>query len=124
MSKHVIISMSSNSEDFDLQEGQEWKSCTLERCNLVYTNSTEQTYVIHIEQMPDELLSCISGSTYNQVGTFVVGDEPFNHTENHTVWNHRPSKPLDALTVKIYDMSGNAASITNPFHIRMRINKP
>ena len=122
MSKHVLISMSSNAENFDFQEGQEWKSCTLERCNLVYTNNAQPSYVVHIEQMPDELLLFVSGNTYNQVGTWCVGDEPFNHTEHHTVYNYYPGKPLDGINVRIYDISGNAATVSNPFHMRLRFH--
>lgn len=124
MSKKIIVSMSTNSEVFSIPGREAWKSCTLERSNIVFTNSALETYVIHIEEMPCEVLSCISGTTYDQVGTFVVGDEPFNPTEKHTIYNHRPDKPLDELTVKIYDMSGNLATISNPFLIRMRIDKP
>jgi hypothetical protein len=73
--------------------------------------------------MPDEILSCVNGNILPKVGTFVVGDEPFNHTENHTVYNNQPDKPLDELTTRVYDMSGNAATISNQFNIRMRLDK-
>ena len=123
-SKRILIAMSTNAETFDFHGGQEWESCTLERCNIVSTNNSQQGYIIHIEEMPDELLTCASGDTWNRVGTFCVGEEPFNPTEHHTIRNFRPSKPLDGLTIKVHDASGNLANISNPFHIRLRIDKP
>jgi hypothetical protein len=115
--------MSSNAEQFDLPESIHWTEATLERCNLVYTNGSDAgvNFIVHIDQMPQNLLVCQSASTYNRVGSFFVGSEPFNPQESQTVHNSNPGRALDRLDVKVYDLSGSDAAITNTFYLRLNI---
>lgn len=123
--KQLLIQMTSqNTQTFDLQEAIFWKSVTLERCNLVTANNTENTYIIHIDQMPSELLVCTNGTTSNRTGTFFVGEPPFNPQEDLTVHNTNPGKPINHLSIKIYTTSGQLATgLTNSFYIKLKINK-
>jgi hypothetical protein len=79
-------------------------------------------YTIHIEEIPDELLICENGTSKNSVGTFCVGSEPFNPTEHHTIKNYNPGKPLDRLTINVYDSDGNLATIFSQFYLRIRVD--
>ena len=66
-SKSILILMGSNAEKFDLQQSIHWSSATLERCNLVYTNghnNNQQNYIVHVDQMPEELLTCSAGAAH------------------------------------------------------------
>ena len=122
MSKHVIVHMSSNSETFELESRLSWQSVTLERCDIVNMNGGS-FYTIYIEEIPDELLICENGTSKNSVGTFCVGSEPFNHTEHHAINNYNPGKPLNRLTINVYnDSDGNLASIFRQFHLRIRVD--
>ena len=119
-SKTVMISMISNAETFTPATPIEWKHCTLERCNLVFTNGAAgASFIVHLDEMPRDLLVCKSAVTTEPVGTFVVGAEPFNPQENHTVRNTNKRKKLKTLGVSIYDENGAAATITNPFQMRL-----
>ena len=79
------------------------------------------SFVVHIDQMPMELLICHSSAAYDRVGTFFVGAEPFNPHEDHTVHNTLPSRALDKLNIKIYDKFGVDASVSNPFYMKIRM---
>ena len=125
-SKSILILMGGNAEKFDLQQSIHWSSATLERCNLVYTNghnNDQQNYIVHVVQMPEELLTCSAGAAQDRVGSFFVGAEPFNPHEHQTLANTCPSKALEQLDIKVYNADGTLATITNPFHLKLKIKK-
>ena len=123
-SKQLLIQMTSNAQTFDLQEAIYWDTATLERTDVVDNNNVAiNTAVVHIDQMPTELMVCSNGVTKNRTGSFFVGSGPFNPQETLTVRNTNPSKPINHLDVRIYDTAGTLANITNAFVIKLKINK-
>lgn len=124
MPKQILIEMTGNSQAFDLQEAIFWTTATLERTNVVDNNNVAvNTAVIHIDQMPSELLVCSNSGTTNRIGSFFVGNSPFNPQENLTVSNTNPSKPINHLDVKVYNPDGTLATIANAFIIKVKINQ-
>lgn len=124
MSKLIHVTMSSNAETFNFAEAVHWKRATLERCNFVAENggSAAETYVLHIDQIPQEMLFCDGGACTQRIGTFLVGSEPFNPQETQTVANRNPSLPLENLSLKVYKNTGALATVSSTFTLRLRID--
>jgi len=93
----------------------QWDSATLERCNLVWTNGADPgaNYVIHIDQMQQDLVVCKVGAGSHRTGSFFVGAEPFNAQEMQTINNNNFA--LQRLDVRVYDLTGSPASISTAF---------
>ena len=117
--------MSSNSEGFSLPSAIHWESVTLERCNLVFTNGADlgANYVIHIEQMQQDLVACESGAATNRAGSFFVGAEPFNAQEAQTIKNRNPELALQRLDVNVRKLNGSPASISGAFNFVLKVKE-
>ena len=102
-----------------------WDSATLERCNLVWTNGADPgaNYVIHIDQMQQDLVVCKAGAGSHRTVSFFVGAEPFNPQEMQTINNNNPSLALQRLDVRVYDLTGSPASISTAFYFVLRIKE-
>jgi hypothetical protein len=117
--------MSSNNEVFNFANAIHWDSATLERCNLVYTNGADlgANYVIHIDQMQQDLVVCQSGAGSDRTGSFLVGSEPFNSQEAQTIKNSNPGLALQRLDVHVYDLTGSPATISTAFYFVLKIKE-
>jgi hypothetical protein len=117
--------MSSNNEVFNFASGIYWDSATLERCNLVYTNGADlgANYVIHVDQMQQDLVVCQSGASTNRTGSFFVGAEPFNGQETQTIKNRNLGLALQRLDVNVYDLTGSPATISTAFYFVLKIKE-
>lgn len=127
ISRTILLQMQSNKATFNLEEPLFWHTATLERCNLVNTNGSSSSYfIVHIEQMPREFrrYSDQVAQPKVHVGTFVVGNEPFNPQENHVIANSDPDLALQQLAVRIYNMDGTDATITTTFDLKLCLDSP
>jgi hypothetical protein len=119
--KKILINMNSQSETFTIPNSIYWDTITLEGCNLV-AKQADDNYIVHIEEITEDVIICDSGESKNKVGTFLVGPQPFNPSECQTIKNHTPDRPLNRLTVSIHTTKGNPATINDKFYIALRID--
>jgi len=81
----------------------------------VWTNGADPgaNYVIHIDQMQQDLVVCKVGAGSHRTGSFFVGAEPFNAQEMQTI--NKNNFALQRLDVRVYDLTGSPASISTAF---------
>jgi hypothetical protein len=91
----------------------------------VYTNGADPgaNYVIHIDQMQQDLVVCKAGAGSHRTGSFFVGAELFNAQEMQTINNNNPSLALQRLDVRVYDLTGSPALISTAFYFILRIKE-
>ena len=123
--KTISVTMSSNSEGFDLPNAIHWESVTLGSSNLIYTNGANagEKLMIHIPQIQQEIVACQSGVATNLAATFIVGSEPFNPQDTLTIKNSSPNLPLQHLDIKVYKLNGSPATIGYTFVMVLRIKE-
>ena len=119
----LLINMNSNSETFRFPSSLNWSRITLEGCNLV-SQQAEDNYIVNISEITEEAIIINNGSGVDKSTTFLVGPQPFNPTEYHTIENGTPDRAINTLTVTIYDTKGVLATINDIFYIQLRIDLP
>jgi hypothetical protein len=123
--KSILVTMTTNSEGFDLPNPIHWESVTLESCNLIFTNgaNTGEKLMIHIPQMQQEIVVYQSSVATNLASTFIVGSEPFNPQAVLTIKNSSPNLPLRRLDIKVYKLNGSPATISFTFIMVLNIKE-